>query len=282
MVSHSECNICCFVGVLPENYQHSLVVSLITHNSPNILNRNLRRPSPRIWRLESRGRHRSWEPPHKESRPGGMSRRDEPENTKNIVRSFQDWTDPDPPNELRHTYIIIIREKYCEVSSLHCGQIQLQTKNKTFFHGAHFIVRPSAWWISWTMTGLDSDLKLHMKRRADCEIFICKATLMLTGLPGRISSRWGRWSSTWSFPPDRQGRPRGNTRGTAGSHWPRPRSSRTPGPGKMLVITPHQNKPLLMAPTEWPLSTCLLAYFPACILARKIHKEGATNSGTEI
>ena len=27
------------------------------------------------------------------------------------------------------------------------------------------------------MTGLDSDLKLHMKRRADCEIFICKSTL---------------------------------------------------------------------------------------------------------
>ena len=85
MVSHSECNICCFDGVLPENYQHSLLVLMTHHHSPNILNRNLRRPSPRIWRLESRGRHRSWEPPHKESRPGGMSRRDEPENTKNIV-----------------------------------------------------------------------------------------------------------------------------------------------------------------------------------------------------
>ena len=85
MVSHSECNIWCFDGGLPETISMLTTFngqSLLLIHSPNILNRNLMRPSPRIWSLVSPGRHRSWEPLRTESRPGGRSRRGEPEHGK--------------------------------------------------------------------------------------------------------------------------------------------------------------------------------------------------------
>ena len=68
MVSHSECNICCFDVILPETISTLNLndKSLLLIHSPNILNRNLMRPSPRIWSLVSLGRHKSWEPPHTE------------------------------------------------------------------------------------------------------------------------------------------------------------------------------------------------------------------------
>ena len=65
----------------------------------------------------------------------------------------------------------------------------------------------------------------------------CRAPL---SSPDQILSGLGRWSSTWPSPPRPPGTGQGSTRGTADTRWPRPRNSRTPGPGKMLVITLHQ------------------------------------------
>ena len=107
--------------------------------------------------------------------------------------------------------------------------------------------------------------------------------------PGRILSGWGRRSSTWSSPAARPGRGRGSTRGTAGTRWPRPRSSRTwarVGSGSRVAVTPHSPAPLaaelvhdvlpdgvrvrhqpqLRLPLQWRgMKACLLGYTDSLI-----------------
>ena len=89
------------------------------------------------------------------------------------------------------------------------------------------------------------------RRAATCWCWMEECVLLHTDQslqsPGRILSGWGRRSSTWSSPAARPGRGRGSTRGTAGTRWPRPRSSRTwarVGSGSRVAVTPHSPAPL--------------------------------------